>query len=62
MLGRSCVAVLLVLWAGFAAAKPASVVIPERAFACPCGYGLVCVGPRGGRYCLRPDGSKKYGQ
>lgn len=28
---------------------------------CTCGSGAAaCVGPRGGRYCLRQDGSKKY--
>jgi len=27
---------------------------------CDCSAGIVCTGPRGGRYCLRPDGSKKY--
>lgn len=27
---------------------------------CECAAGAVCVGPKGGRYCLRPDGSKKY--
>jgi len=34
--------------------KPAPVV------SCDCAAGAVCVGPKGGRYCLRPDGSKKY--
>lgn len=60
MVIKLCVAVVLVASFGVAFAKP--VTLAERAFACPCGYGLVCVGPRGGRYCLRPDGSKKYGQ
>lgn len=27
---------------------------------CFCTEGAFCTGPRGGRYCLRPDGSKKY--
>lgn len=27
---------------------------------CACGSGALCTGPRGGRYCLRPDGSKEY--
>ena len=34
---------------------------PEVA-GCDCSTGAVCIGPKGGRYCLRPDGSKKYGQ
>ena len=32
------------------------------AVGCDCAAGVVCEGPRGGRYCLRPDGSKKYFQ
>jgi endonuclease YncB( thermonuclease family) len=27
---------------------------------CPCGTGAVCVGPKGGRYCVREGGSKRY--
>lgn len=27
---------------------------------CPCGGGVLCVGPRGGRYCLTPAGGKSY--
>lgn len=27
---------------------------------CPCGSGNICVGPRGGRYCLTPSGNKSY--
>lgn len=34
----------------------------SSASACPCGSGKVCVGPRGGRYCLTPSGNKRYGQ
>jgi endonuclease YncB( thermonuclease family) len=30
------------------------------AAACPCGSGAICVGKRGGRYCLRENGTKKY--
>jgi hypothetical protein len=29
---------------------------------CPCGSGRVCVGPRGGRYCLTSAGNKRYGR
>ncbi|MPM59999.1 hypothetical protein SDC9_106845 [bioreactor metagenome] len=28
---------------------------------CPCGGGKVCVGPRGGRYCIMSGGNKRYG-
>jgi hypothetical protein len=28
---------------------------------CPCGGGKVCVGPRGGRYCITSGGNKRYG-
>lgn len=27
---------------------------------CPCGGGTLCVGPRGGEYCLTPAGKKSY--
>lgn len=29
---------------------------------CPCGSGRVCVGPRGGRYCMTSGGRKRYGR
>lgn len=29
---------------------------------CPCGSGSVCVGPRGGRFCITSSGKKRYGQ
>lgn len=28
---------------------------------CPCSGGSVCVGPRGGRYCITSGGNKRYG-
>jgi hypothetical protein len=28
---------------------------------CPCSGGHVCVGPRGGRYCITSGGNKRYG-
>lgn len=28
---------------------------------CPCNGGNVCVGPRGGRYCINSKGNKRYG-
>jgi hypothetical protein len=30
--------------------------------ACPCGSGRICIGPRGGRYCITSGGNKEYGQ
>jgi len=30
------------------------------AAACPCGSGKVCTGQRGGRFCVRESGTKKY--
>lgn len=28
---------------------------------CPCSSGSVCIGPRGGRYCITSGGNKRYG-
>lgn len=28
---------------------------------CPCNGNNVCVGPRGGRYCITRSGNKRYG-
>ena len=28
---------------------------------CPCNGGKVCVGPRGGRYCITRSSNKRYG-
>jgi hypothetical protein len=28
---------------------------------CPCNGGDVCIGPRGGRYCITRGGNKRYG-
>lgn len=28
---------------------------------CPCSGGNVCIGPRGGRYCMTSGGNKRYG-
>ncbi len=28
---------------------------------CPCSSGNVCIGPRGGRYCITSGGNKRYG-
>lgn len=36
---------------------------PARSFdgSCPCSGRNVCVGPRGGRYCITSGGNKRYG-
>lgn len=34
----------------------------SRVSGCPCGSGHVCVGSRGGRYCISSGGGKRYGQ
>lgn len=33
---------------------------PSSAGGCPCSSGTFCTGPRGGRYCLTPRGTKSY--
>lgn len=33
--------------------------IPDS-MTCPCGSPAVCVGPKGGRYCVTIDGKKRY--
>ena len=38
--------------------KPAAAT--KQVGGCPCGGGSVCVGPRGGRYCIAPGGKKRY--
>ncbi len=37
---------------------------PQRTLSgpCPCGSGRVCIGPRGGRYCITSGGNKRYGR
>ncbi|MBB4098008.1 SH3 domain-containing protein [Sphingomonas kyeonggiensis] len=40
------------------ASRPRS---PSSGGTCPCGSGSVCVGPRGGRYCITSGGNKRYG-
>lgn len=37
---------------------------PSRSYdsgACPCSGSRVCIGPRGGRYCITSGGNKRYG-
>lgn len=66
--------VLLMVWRVFSGGEPAAgavlpvaspvaVVAPVAAAgveSCPCDAGLVCTGPRGGRYCITAAGGKKY--
>lgn len=33
----------------------------ESAGSCPCSGSRVCIGPRGGRYCITSGGNKRYG-
>ena len=41
--------------------QPARQQIPAYGSACPCSSGNVCIGPRGGRYCITSGGNKRYG-
>lgn len=34
---------------------------PIREYSCSCAGGNVCIGPRGGRYCITSGGNKRYG-
>lgn len=34
---------------------------PNYGSSCPCSSGNVCIGPRGGRYCITSGGNKRYG-
>ena len=67
LIGALVVALVWWLSSGDGKAKPAKEAEPVPvaavpAASCDCSAGAVCLGPKGGRYCLRPDGSKKYGQ
>jgi len=43
------------------AAQPTRKQTPEYGSSCPCSSGSVCIGPRGGRYCITSGGNKRYG-
>lgn len=43
------------------APQPARRPAPEYGSSCPCSSGSVCIGPRGGRYCITSGGNKRYG-
>lgn len=40
--------------------QPARRPAPEYGSSCPCSSGSVCIGPRGGRYCITSGGNKRY--
>ncbi|MBK5071727.1 SH3 domain-containing protein [Budviciaceae bacterium CWB-B4] len=41
--------------------QPASRSINYSGSGCPCSSGRICIGPRGGRYCITSGGNKRYG-
>ncbi|MCE0777547.1 SH3 domain-containing protein [Pseudomonas sp. NMI542_15] len=43
------------------APQPARSSTPGYGSSCPCSSGLVCIGPRSGRYCITSGGNKRYG-
>ncbi len=43
------------------APQPARINTPEYGSSCPCSSGRICIGPRGGRYCITSGGNKRYG-
>jgi hypothetical protein len=43
------------------AAQPTRRQTPEYGSSCPCSSGNICIGPRGGRYCITSGGHKRYG-
>lgn len=55
-------ATVLGLNSAVAAENAASKKAPKKAVAssCPCSGTKLCVGPRGGRYCVTSGGKKRY--
>lgn len=43
------------------APQPARTATPDYGSSCPCSSGRICIGPRGGRYCITSGGNKRYG-
>jgi len=41
--------------------QPTRQQTPAYGSSCPCSSGNVCIGPRGGRYCITSGGNKRYG-
>lgn len=49
------------LWRWAVPSEPQEVAAQAvEAAPCLCSAGAECVGPKGGHYCLKPDGAKKY--
>ncbi|WP_411340307.1 SH3 domain-containing protein [Sphingopyxis sp. J-6] len=42
-------------------ARPSRQPLLQNRGACPCSGPNVCIGPRGGRYCITSGGNKRYG-
>ncbi len=64
LLAVGALVVALVWWLS-SGGKPETPALPAvwvsaAAVNCECSAGVVCTGPRGGRYCIKPDGGKKY--
>lgn len=58
--GSDCYAVLR-LRPAIQPKQPARQQAPAYGSSCPCSSGNVCIGPRGGRYCITSGGNKRYG-
>lgn len=41
--------------------RPQSLIRSNGGGSCPCSSNQVCIGPRGGRYCITGSGNKRYG-
>jgi micrococcal nuclease len=41
-------------------AADAQKMAAQQSGECPCGSTAVCTGPRGGQYCIKPNGKKQY--
>lgn len=54
------VAVLLGALLGVGAAQGKAEEPATAVASCPCSGSKVCVGPRGGRYCITSGGKKRY--
>lgn len=54
-------------WSSVPSRSPRRMSRPRRSFgydnggSCPCSGGNVCIGPRGGRFCITSGGNKRYG-
>lgn len=41
--------------------RPEARTRPSYGGSCPCSGSQICIGPRGGRYCITSGGNKRYG-